>query len=85
MRKIKPEMFEEQYKTVMGTNDYIESVRKLDVGESIAIPSLDQNDASKIRHHVIVDSANMRSKGKERRYKTVIMKEPVEVWIMRVE
>ena len=85
MRKIKPEMGEEQYKPVMGTNDYIHSVRKLDVGESIAIPSLDQNDASKIRHHIIVDSANMRSKGKERRYKTVIMKEPIEVWIMRGE
>jgi|15BtaG_2_1085339.scaffolds.fasta_scaffold05419_6 CHAD domain-containing protein len=88
MRKLDHKVFTEKYNKVTKAVSYMGDVRELDVGDSIAIPASDKEDAGRKRHNIITDASNMRKRGLERKYQTVIMSEPnepSEVWVRRVE
>tara|TARA_R100001510_G_scaffold7106_1_gene5518 strand:- start:3986 stop:4264 length:279 start_codon:yes stop_codon:yes gene_type:complete len=92
MRKIDYKEFASAYEEASGNSDYMKHVRGMNVGESIAIDTTDKEDAVRKRHNIIIDAGNMRKRGLDRRYQTVIRQvaghgEPVkyEVWIRRTE
>ena len=85
MREIDHKAFADEYKRVTKANDYMKNVRALEVGDTIAVSAIDKDEASRRRHNIITDASNTRKRGEKRKYQTVIMSEPIEVWVRRSE
>ena len=83
MRVIKSSEFQKEYDKVTNSSDYMTHVRKLGLGQSVAIPCVSRDDGQRIRHSVINEAYVQREKGNSCKYQTIVKDN--EVWVRKVE
>jgi len=83
IRKINTKEFTTEYDKRVKREDYLSTIRTMEIGDSIGIPANNKADSLRIQHGVINDSSRRRKLGKTVRYQTVT--KDTEVWVRRVE
>lgn len=83
IRELSNKEFADEYKKIRNSGEFISAVRKLEVGESIAIPCDSKSDGSRKRHGIVNDAHLMRKRGVARKYQTIVKDD--EVWVKRID
>ena len=83
MRVLNNSEFTKEYQKVTSSQDFMNDVMGLAIGNAIAIPSDNKADGQRIRHSIVNDAYLMREKGENRKYQTIV--KDSEVWVRRIE
>lgn len=87
MRSISKDEFTKAYDKVTSSQDYMSDVKRMEIGDTIAIPATNKEHAIKMRHNIVQTSSNLRKRGGTVKFQTLIKEilgDTFEVWIARV-
>ena len=82
IRNINTKEFTTEYDKRVGSQDFLQEVRKMEVGQTIGIPADGKEEARRKQHAVINDSSRRRKAGHKVKYQTVVKEK--EVWVRRI-
>ena len=83
IRTINTKEFTNEYDKRVGTQDFLQEVRKMTIGSTIGISADSKVEAQRKRHGVINDAHRRRKAGQNAKYQTVVKEN--EVWVRRIE